>query len=87
MVLILVGAIFVSSIETVWQGVVTPPTGKEIRSWVYDDQQLSLEKGLEMGRFNMGSTVIMLFAADKISWNADLQAGKALRLGEMLGHY
>jgi phosphatidylserine decarboxylase len=86
MALILVGAIFVSSIETVWHGVVTPPTSAETRQWRYHAGDTTLEKGAEMGRFNMGSTIIVLFGQDKVLWNADLIAGKAVKLGEKLGH-
>ncbi|WP_347989683.1 archaetidylserine decarboxylase [Methylomonas sp. AM2-LC] len=85
--LILVGAIFVSSVETVWHGVVTPPSCKEPRSWQYSVDAPQLAKGAEMGRFNMGSTIIVLFAENKATWNDDLQAGKAVRLGEKLGHW
>jgi phosphatidylserine decarboxylase len=84
MALILVGAIFVSSVETVWHGVVTPPSISEPRAWVYQDAQL-LEKGAEMGRFNMGSTIIILFGKDKIRWNDDLQAGSPVKLGTNIG--
>lgn len=86
MALVLVGAIFVSSVETVWHGVVTPPTIKEPRTWHYQDQAPSLEKGAEMGRFNMGSTIIVLFGKDKTTWNDNLAAGKAVKLGESIGH-
>jgi len=85
MALILVGAIFVSSVETVWHGVVTPPTIKGSRVWRYAADAPRLEKGAEMGRFNMGSTIIVLFGADKATWNADLTAGRTLRLGENIG--
>lgn len=85
MALILVGAIFVSSIETVWHGVVTPPTCTETRQWGYQYGEITLEKGAEMGRFNMGSTIIVLFGKNQVRWNAGLSAGKAVRLGEMLG--
>ncbi|MBE9533152.1 MAG: phosphatidylserine decarboxylase, partial [Proteobacteria bacterium] len=67
-VLVLVGAIFVGSMETVWQGQITPPYGKAIQHWQYENEQaITLEKGQEMGRFNMGSTVIILLPeqADK----------------------
>jgi len=86
MALILVGAIFVSSIETVWHGVVTPPTIAETRLWRYQTGETTLDKGAEMGRFNMGSTIIVLFGQDKVRWNAELIAGKAVKLGELLGH-
>ena len=85
MALILVGAIFVSSIETVWHGVVTPPTSAETQLWHYKAGEIELEKGAEMGRFNMGSTIIVLFGQNKVAWNAELISGKAVKLGEMLG--
>jgi phosphatidylserine decarboxylase len=85
MALVLVGAIFVSSVETVWHGVVTPPTAQDVRSWDYAEQPLSLNKGEEMGRFNMGSTIIVLFAPKAAAWDADLQAGKILKLGQSIG--
>jgi phosphatidylserine decarboxylase len=86
MALILVGAIFVSSIETVWHGVVTPPTIHKVRSWTYSDNALVLEKGAELGRFNMGSTIIVLFGKDKARWQTDFRAGKAVKLGELIGN-
>jgi phosphatidylserine decarboxylase len=86
MALILVGAIFVSSIETTWHGVVTPPNIKSIRSWQYQDENaVVIEKDEEMGRFNMGSTIIVLFGEDKIKWDAEFKAGKTVNLGEMIG--
>ena len=86
MALILVGAIFVSSIETVWHGVVTPPTVTSVQNWLYENGEITLEKGEEMGRFNMGSTIIVLFAKDNAQWNADFTANKAVKLGEMIGN-
>jgi phosphatidylserine decarboxylase len=65
---------------------VTPPTLTETRLWRYEAGETTLEKGDEMGRFNMGSTIIVLFGQDKVRWNADLTAGKAVKLGELLGH-
>ncbi len=85
MALILVGAIFVSSVETVWHGVVTPPSISAPRTWQYQADSPVLEKGAEMGRFNMGSTIIVLFDKDKTAWNPDLVAGKAVQLGESIG--
>lgn len=84
MALILVGAIFVSSVETVWHGVVTPPSISEPRTWQYQDAQV-LEKGAEMGRFNMGSTIIVLFGQDKIRWHEDFLAGSPVSLGASIG--
>ena len=85
MAMILVGAIFVGSIETVWHGEVTPPTCKEIRNWKYDEENISYLKAEEMGRFNMGSTVILLHANNKMEWDKELKAEKAVQLGEAIG--
>lgn len=85
MAMILVGAIFVGSIETVWHGEVTPPTCKDIRNWKYDEENMSYLKGEEMGRFNMGSTVILLHANNKMEWDKELQAEQVVRLGEEIG--
>lgn len=87
MALVLVGAIFVSSVETVWHGVVTPPTISEVRSWTYTDNAPVLEKGAEMGRFNMGSTIIVLFGKDKAQWQPDFVAGKGVKMGELIGKF
>ncbi|MCW8928982.1 MAG: archaetidylserine decarboxylase [Gammaproteobacteria bacterium] len=84
MALIQVGAIFVSSIETVWQGVVTPPRRKEVQRWKYEEQS-KLLKAQEMGRFNMGSTVVLLFAKDRIEWNEELQPNLPVQMGQLLG--
>lgn len=85
MALILVGAIFVSSVETVWHGVVTPPTISQVRSWQYAENAPVLDKGAEMGRFNMGSTIIVLLGKEVAAWQSDLGAGKALKMGEIIG--
>ena len=89
MVMILVGAIFVGSMETIWhEGMITPPYGKEIQTWNYDannEERLLLKKGEEMGRFNMGSTVILLFGKDQISWSEELQRGSSLQMGQLIG--
>lgn len=87
MAMILVGAIFVASIETVWQGVITPPTFQEIQTSLYGKGMLevSLKKGEEMGRFNMGSTVILLFGKDKMKWIEGLETDTSVLLGQELG--
>ena len=85
MALILVGAIFVSSIETTWHGVVTPPSIESVRTWDYSGDMPIIEKGKEMGRFNMGSTIIVLFGKDKVQWNSEFTAGKKVNLGESIG--
>lgn len=85
MALVLVGAIFVSSIETIWHGVVSPPTAMSVQSWAYGDKPITLNKGEEMGRFNMGSTIIVLFGNGKIQWSNAFKAGQSVNLGEMIG--
>ncbi len=85
MALVLVGAIFVASIETIWHGVITPPTSSTIRTWNYGENPPVFQRGEEMGRFNMGSTIIVLFAKDRINWSEDLASGKPVKLGQLLG--
>jgi phosphatidylserine decarboxylase len=85
MALVLVGAIFVSSVETVWHGVVTPPTVSTVKTWQYQDNAPILQKGEEMGRFNMGSTIIVLFGKDAVQWAEDFSAEKPVKLGEKVG--
>jgi len=84
MALIQVGAINVGSMETVWHGMITPPYGKEISIWRYDKDTIELKRGDEMGRFNMGSTVILLFAKDAIKWHSELVATDVVRMGQCL---
>ena len=86
MAMILVGAIFVGSIETVWSGELTPTRTRQRRSWDYHDQAPKFARGDEVGRFNMGSTVILLFGADTINWNGDLHPGSRIRMGECIAH-
>jgi phosphatidylserine decarboxylase len=85
MALVLVGAIFVSSVETVWHGVVTPPTVSKVQTWRYDQGAPVLQIGEEMGRFNMGSTIIVLFGKDRATWREGLTAGAPVKLGERIG--
>ena len=87
MVMILVGAIFVGSMETVWSGLVTP-VSQRISNWDYDnqpEQQVFLRKGEEMGRFNMGSTVILLFPVNGVAWDPEHTARQHVRMGERIG--
>ncbi len=86
---ILVGATIVGSIETVWAGTVTPPTGSEIQRWNYPSEgnnAVILKKGDEMGRFKLGSTVINLFAADSVSFDESMALGEITRLGTPYAH-
>lgn len=84
MALIQVGAIFVSSIETTWHGVVTPPRSQQVQRWQYQNQE-PLAKAQEMGRFNMGSTVILLFSQNAVEWDSALKANDPVQLGQLLG--
>ena len=86
MALVLVGAIFVSSIETVWHGAVTPPSITSVRSWQYQENAPVLKMGEEMGRFNMGSTIIVLLAKNKAEWDSNFTAEKVVKLGEHIGN-
>lgn len=89
MAIVLIGAMIVGSIETIWAGTITPPRDKRaIQTWYYEtnsDASVSLNKGQEMGRFKLGSTVIILFEKDKVVWNQNLQLKQSILMGEHLG--
>ena len=82
MAFILVGAIFVGSMQTSWEGQITPPYSKSVKYYNYMDQKIRLEKGDELGRFNMGSTVIILMPNDFP--NLSLEEGQALKMGQSI---
>lgn len=83
--LILVGAIFVGSIETVWAGVLTPPYLSYPQHWRYAPETTAiLSQGVEMGRFNMGSTVILLIGNEKMRWSPALIAKNNVHMGQAL---
>ena len=84
MAMVLVGATIVGSIETIWSGVVTPPTGPVVKTWHYNKSQHTFKKGDEMGRFLLGSTVVLLFGKDQISWAESCSADLPLRMGEII---
>lgn len=85
MAMILVGAMIVASIETVWAGLVTPHK-RRVRTTDYgDNTPIQLEKGEEIGRFKLGSTVIVLFGADKVHWAESLGAESAVKMGQHFG--
>ena len=84
-VLVLVGATIVGSMATPWHGVVNPPRPGKVREWTYDDQDLSLHQGEEMGRFLLGSTVVLLWPKNTIALNPAWQAAQGVRLGEKMG--
>ena len=85
-VLVLVGATIVGSMATVWHGVVNPPRIGEIREWHYDGKEVVLKKGAEMGRFLLGSTVVMLFANNQLEFNRQWIPAKSIRMGEAMGY-
>ena len=86
-VLVLVGATIVGSMATVWQGVINPPRPGLVREWRHDDAPVHLERGAEMGRFLLGSTVVMLFSAEAMRdrhANPAWAPGGAIRMGEAM---
>jgi len=85
-VLTLVGATIVGSMATVWHGVVNPPRSRTVRVWRYDDKEITLNKGEEMGRFLLGSTVVMLFPHNTLRFNPEWSPARAIRLGEAMGN-
>ena len=87
MAVIMVGAIFVSSMDTVWAGTVTPKS-RRVASWDYGRKStaaIKLGRGAEMGRFNMGSTVILLFGKDAVELSAELQPEAKVQMGQQIG--
>ena len=83
MALVMVGALNVGSMATVWAGDITPAARRVITRLPADPT--TLEKGAELGRFNMGSTVILLFEPNRAHWHPHLRAGREVRLGQFLG--
>lgn len=84
-VLTLVGATIVGSMATVWHGIVNPPRTREVREWQYKDKPVMLKKGDEMGRFLLGSTVVMLFPKNALTFNPNWSPAGAIRMGETMG--
>jgi len=85
LVMVLVGATIVGSMATVWHGVVNPPRTPHVRQWRYEDQNIVLRQGQEMGRFLLGSTVVMLFPSNVVMFNEDWAPSRGVRLGEAMG--
>ncbi len=86
MAVVLVGAMIVASIETVWAGQVTPPL-RNLRTYDYSQaarQPITLEKGAELGRFKLGSTAIVLFGPNHVAWDDALQETSAVQVGQRL---
>ena len=84
MVLVLVGATIVGSMATVWHGQVNPPRPGTVREWQYASQDVRLQKGEEMGRFLLGSTVVMLFTENSIQFPAGWISTRPLQMGEAM---
>ncbi|MBT9511313.1 MAG: phosphatidylserine decarboxylase [Acidovorax sp.] len=83
-VLVLVGATIVGSMATVWHGQVNPPRPGTLRQWDYAPGQVSLQKGEEMGRFLLGSTVVMLFPQGPLQFNPQWAPARPIQLGEAM---
>ena len=86
MVMVLVGAMNVSAIETVWSGLVVPPRARKINDYDYSHTRKDIKKGAEMGRFNMGSTVILL-TGNRVEWLPHITAGQTVKMGQLIGHF
>ena len=85
LVLTLVGATIVGSMATVWHGVVNPPRRPAVHAWRYEGQDVQLKQGEEMGRFLLGSTVVMLWPRGRIGFHPTWAPGQSIRLGEAMG--
>ena len=83
--MVLVGATIVGSMATVWHGQINPPRSRKVRSWDYQTQPIVLEQGEEMGRFLLGSTVVLLFPKNRIAFEPGWAAARPVRLGEAMG--
>ncbi len=84
-VMVLVGATIVGSMATVWHGVINPPRPGVLREWTYEMGTIELAQGEEMGRFLLGSTVVMLFPKGVMQFNADWTPTRPIRMGEAMG--
>ena len=85
-VMVLVGATIVGSMATVWHDVINPKRTGKVSDWTYTDQDIVIRQGEEMGRFLLGSTIVMLFRQGTIVFNADWAPERSVRLGEMMGN-
>jgi phosphatidylserine decarboxylase len=83
-VLVLVGATVVGSMATVWHGVVNPPRPGAVREWTYEERDIQLARGAEMGRFLLGSTVVMLWPKGPLRFNPAWAPARPIRMGELM---
>ncbi|WP_432723627.1 archaetidylserine decarboxylase [Jeongeupia wiesaeckerbachi] len=86
-IMVLVGATIVGSMATVWHGLVNPPRESAVRRWDYRDQQIALKKGEEMGRFLLGSTVVLLFPQPRLAFADGWGPAAPVRLGQAMAEY
>ncbi len=86
MALVMVGAIFVGSVDLAWDEGVMPNAWRKPQRWQVPDTTPHYDKGAEVGRFNMGSTVILLFGKQQIAWLPELSAGQRMLMGQGLGN-
>ena len=84
--MVLVGATIVGSMATIWHGIVNPTRTNKISEWIYTDQDVELKKGEEMGRFLLGSTIVMMFERGAIMFNQEWAPNQIVRLGELMGN-
>lgn len=85
MALIMVGAFFVGSMETIFAGEITPRRHRELETIDYANQNITLKQGSEFGHFNMGSTVILLFEENRMDWLSEFCSGTTIQVGQQLG--
>ena len=86
-VMVLVGATIVGSMATVWHGLVNPPRLPSIKTWHYADKMVELQRGDEMGRFLLGSTVVMLFPKAPLAFSPLWAPGQAIQMGEAMANF
>ena len=86
-VMVLVGATIVGSMATVWHGLVNPPRLPSIKTWQYNDKMVELQRGDEMGRFLLGSTVVMLFPKAPLAFSPLWAPGQAIQMGEAMANF
>ncbi len=88
-IMVLVGATIVGSMATIWHdaknGIINPPRTNKARVWTYESKNITLKQGDEMGRFLLGSTVVMLFENGVLEFNETWQPTRTIKLGEMMG--
>jgi phosphatidylserine decarboxylase len=89
-IMVLVGATIVGSMATVWHdaanGIINPPRTRKPQTWTYEQQDITLKQGDEMGRFLLGSTVVMLFQKGALKFNTDWHPTRTISLGELMGN-